>query len=353
MALSTAMIYGGSRLEAGLAVEAEDAVLRWLSDAAGFPTSAGGTFVSGGSIANLSALVAARGADKSAPDRRVIIAGASAHSSMAAAAHIMGCKLVTAAAADTHGRLDAAMLEQALAGLDPAEVVAVVATAGATNTGAFDDLHSVVEVCAAHGLWLHVDGAYGGAALLSPRTRPLLAGIERADSFIVDPHKMLYTPFDCAAIVYRDCTTARHALTQTADYLDPICDVENGNPSDLAVHLTRRVRGVPLWASVLAYGTDAYAAAVDHCVEITEYAAVRIAEEPALLLVIAPAFTVLLVRRLGWAEEDYAAWCEDALTRGVAMVMPTRHGGETVLRFCFVNPLTTREDVDVVLGDLA
>ena len=273
MALSAAMIYGGSRLEAGAAVEAEDAVLRWLADAAGFPESAGGTFVSGGSIANLSALVAARGGGEDAHRRRVIVAGASAHSSMAAAAHIMGCELVTAPAADAHGRLDGRVLEMALTGRDRADIVAVVATAGATNTGAFDDLAGVATVCAGHGLWLHVDGAYGGAALLSPRTRPLLDGIEGADSFIVDPHKMLYTPFDCAAVVYRDCTAARRSLTQTADYLDPICDVERGDPSDLAVHLTRRVRGVPLWASVLAYGTGAYAAAVDHCVEMAAYAA--------------------------------------------------------------------------------
>jgi L-2,4-diaminobutyrate decarboxylase len=353
MALSAAMIYGGSRLEAGLAVEAEDAVLRWLADAAGFPASAGGTFVSGGSIANLSALVAARGGDETARDRRFIVAGASAHSSMAAAARIMGCELVTAPAADAHGRLDGRVLDEALAALDPGEIVAVVATAGATNTGAFDDLAAVAGVCAARRLWLHVDGAYGGAALLSPRTRLLLDGIERADSFIVDPHKMLYTPFDCAAVLYRDSTAARRALTQTADYLDPVCNAERGDPSDLAVHLTRRVRGVPLWASVVAYGTDAYAAAVDHCVEVAEYAAERVAETPALELVIEPAFTVLLVRRPGWSADDYAAWCEDALSRGVAMVMPTRHAGETVLRFCFVNPQTTREDVDQVLSDLA
>jgi glutamate/tyrosine decarboxylase-like PLP-dependent enzyme len=352
MVLSAAMIYGGSRLEAGAAVEAEDAVLRWLADAAGFPPSAGGTFVSGGSIANLSALVAARG-DALATRRQTIVAGASAHSSMAAAAHIMGCELVTAPAADEHGRLTGPVLEAALSGRDPADVVAVVATAGATNTGAFDDLRSVADVCGAHGLWLHVDGAYGGAALLSPRTRPLLDGIERADSFIVDPHKMLYTPFDCAALLYRDCTSARRSLTQEADYLDPIGDSVTGNPSDLAVHLTRRVRGVPLWASVLAYGTDAYAAAVDHCVEVAGYAAECVAAAPALELAIEPAFTVLLVRRLGWSPADYAAWCADTLRRGVAMLMPTRHRGETVLRLCFVNPLTTREDVDLVLAELA
>jgi len=350
MALPAAMVFGGSLLEAGAAVEAEDAVLRWLADRAGFPASAGGTFVSGGSIASLSALVAARGERFAAARRQTIVAGASAHASMAAAARIMGCDLVTAPAADEHGRLTSRVLEAALTGLDPADVVAVVATAGATNSGAFDDLSGVAAVCAEHGLWMHVDGAYGGAALLSPRTRPLLDGIESADSFIVNPHKMLYAPFDCAAVLYRDAAAARCALTQEAEYLDPISG--HGNPSDLAIHLTRRARGLPLWASVLAYGTDAYAAAIDHCVDMAAYAAERVAEAPALELVIEPAFTVLLVRRLDWTADDYAAWCADALARGLAMVMPTRHNGETVLRFCFVNPLTTREDVDLVLADL-
>jgi L-2,4-diaminobutyrate decarboxylase len=352
MALSVAMIYGGSHLEGGRAVEAEDAVVRWLADSAGFPATAGGTFVSGGSIANLSALVAARGAGSHAHRRRVIVAGASAHSSMAAAAHIMGCELVTAPAADAHGRLDARVLERALDALDVREAVAVVATAGATNTGAFDDLAGVADVCVARDLWLHVDGAYGGAALLSPRTRSLLEGIERADSFIVDPHKMLYSTFDCAALIYRDCAAAQGALTQTADYLDAVCDAGACNPSDLAIHLTRRARGVPLWASVLAYGTDAYTAAVDRCVDMTAYAAERIAASPALELMLEPAFTVVVVRRLGWSARDYAAWSEDAMARGLAVVLPTRHTGETVLRMCFVNPLTTREDVDLVLADL-
>jgi len=355
MELSVAMIYAGSYLEGAAAVEAEDAVIRWLADAAGYPGAAGGTFVSGGSIANLSALVAARGGGPEAHRRHIVVAGASAHSSMAAAAHIMGCELVTAPAADAHGRLDARTLEQALAPLDSREVVAVVATAGATNTGSFDDLSAVAGVCAAHDLRLHVDGAYGGAALLSPRTRPLMEGIERADSFIVDPHKMLFSTFDCAALVYRDRRSACAALTQTADYLDVVCGTgdEPPNPSDLAIHLTRRARGVPVWASVLAYGTDAYAAAVDRCTDIAAYAAERIAASPVLEAAIEPAFTVILVRRRGWSADDYAAWSESALARGVGVVLPTRLAGETLLRFCFVNPLTTRDDVNLVLADLA
>ncbi len=352
MALAPAMIYAGTRLEGGSAVEAEEAVIRWLADLAGLPESAGGTFVSGGSIATVSALAAARGGGPEWRRRHLIVAGAAAHSSVAAAAHIMGCDLVTAPAADAHGRLDGAMLEHALEGLDPDDVVAVVATAGATNNGAFDDLAGVGDVCVARRLWLHVDAAYGGAALLSPRTRPLLEGIERADSFIVDPHKMLYSTFDCAAVVYRDRDAAGRALAQRADYLDAVCDDDMPNPSDLAIHLTRRARGVPLWASVLAYGTDAYAAAVDHCVDITAYAAGRIDALPELELVLEPSFTVVVLRRLGWSGQDYAAWSRRAMARGVGVVLPTKHAGEPCLRLCFVNPLTTREDVDLVLADL-
>jgi L-2,4-diaminobutyrate decarboxylase len=352
MALSPAMIFGGSRLEAGMVLDAEDAALRWLADAAGFPASAQGTFVSGGSIANLSALVAARGNRHAAPRRQVIVAGASAHSSMAAAARIMGCDLCAAPPADDHGRLTGATLAVALEGRDPEDVVAVVATAGATNNGAVDDLAGVAEVCVARGIWLHVDGAYGGAALLSSRTRPLFQGIERADSFIVNPHKWLYAPFDCAAVLYRDGAAARQALTQEADYLDAISDDAVGNPSDLAIHLTRRPRGVPLWASLMAYGTAAYAEAVDHCLDIAEYAAERILASLALELVLEPALSVMVFRRRGWTEADYETWSEAALRSGLGMITPTRHLGDMVLRFCFINPLTTRDDVDLVVDDL-
>jgi len=352
MALSPAMIFGGSRLEAGKALDAEEAALRWLADAAGFPATAQGTFVSGGSIANLSALVAARGERYAAPGRQVIIAGASAHASMAAAARIMGCDLCAAPPADDHGRLTGATLAAALDGRNAEDVVAVVATAGATNNGAVDDLAGVAEVCAAGGIWLHVDGAYGGAALLSPRTRPLFDGIERADSFIVNPHKWLYAPFDCAAVIYRDGAAARQAFTQEADYLDALSDDVLGNPSDLAVHLTRRVRGVPLWASLLAYGTAAYTEAVEQCLDTAAYAAERIAATPHLELVLEPALTVMMFRRRGWSEAQYEAWSVEVRRSGLGMVTPTRHLGEMVLRFCFINPLTTREDVDLVLADL-
>ena len=352
MALSAAMVFGGSRLEGAAAVDAEEAVIRWLADAAGLPETAGGTFVSGGSMGNLSALVAARGGRYASPRRQVVVTGRSAHSSLAAATRVLGCDLVVAEPADGHGRLDARVLRRALEGHDPDDVVAVVATAGATNNGAVDRLAEVAAVCAERGVWLHVDGAYGGAALLSPRLRGLLAGIEQADSFIVNPHKWLYLPFDCAAVVYRDERAARRALTQQAAYLDAIADEEAGNPSDLALHLTRRPRGLPLWASVLAYGTDAYARAIDGCCDTAAYAAGRVAQSRVLELVLEPSLSVVVFRRRGWSAADYEAWSEEALRSGLGMVTPTKHDGETVLRLCFINPLTTADDVDLVVADL-
>ena len=353
MALSAAMVYGGSRMEAGAAADAEDAVVRWLADVVGYPAGAGGTFVSGGSIATLSALVAARGDRVASARRQVIVGGASAHSSVAAAARIMGCEYLSAPPADAYGRLTGAAVEAALASVVGDDVVAVVATAGATNNGAVDDLSGVAAVCAERGLWLHVDAAYGGGALLSRRARHLFAGLERADSFIVDPHKWLYTPFDCAAVLYRDAAAARRALTQKADYLEWLHDESAGNPSDLAIHLTRRARGVPLWASLQAYGSEAYAQAVDSCFDLAEYAAQRVRQLPTLELVLDPALTVVLVRRHGWGEAQYGAWSARALQSGLAFVIPTKHASEIVLRLCFVNPLTTRADIDLILEDLA
>lgn len=352
MAVSAAGIYGGTRLEGGAAVAAEEAVLRWLADAAGLPASAGGTFVSGGSIANLSALVAARGDRQDAAHRQVVIVGASAHSSLAAAARIMGCDLTAAEPADEHGRLDGDTLAAAIAGIDSRDVVAVVATAGATNNGAVDDIARIAEVCEERGLWLHVDAAYGGGALLSPRTRDLFAGIERADSLTIDPHKWLFTPYDCAAVLYRERMVALRALAQQADYLDAVSDETGANPSDLAIHLTRRVRGLPVWVSLLAYGTAAYVEAVEACLDLARCAAEKIEAAAHLELAVQPALSIVLFRRVGWEASDYAAWSDAAIDSGLAMAIPTRHLGRPALRFCFVNPLTTVGDIDLLLASL-
>jgi L-2,4-diaminobutyrate decarboxylase len=351
-ALSAASVYGGSELEAGAVVAAERAAVRWLCDIVGYPQQAHGTFVSGGSMANLSALVAARHERVAAgrPMPSIIVAGAGAHASVAAAAAIMGCTLVQAGPRD--GALRAADLAPVLNELDADDVVAVVASAGATNSGTVDALDEVAAACASHRIWLHVDAAYGGAALLVPASRPVFEGIDRADSVTIDPHKWLFTPFDCAAVLYRDPQVARAAHRQTADYLESAQDVGTDNPADYAVHLTRRARGLPVWASVVANGTDAYRRAVESCLSTARYAAERIAASPVLELVAEPQLSVVLFRRRGWTPTAHQQWSHDARSHGLALVTPTSFGGETVLRFCFVNPRTAPLDVDLVLASV-
>ncbi|HEX9230421.1 MAG TPA: pyridoxal-dependent decarboxylase, partial [Jatrophihabitantaceae bacterium] len=217
------------------------------------------------------------------------------------------------------------------------------------NTGAVDDLAGVADVCHAHGLWLHVDAAYGGAALLSERTRPLFRGIEDADSVTIDPHKWLFTPFDCAAVIYRDPERARRAHTQVASYLDAVTGDEHDNPSDYAIHLSRRARGIPLWLSLLANGTASYREAVDRCLDVAEYAVRRIEASGHLEIVGTPALSVVLFRRVGWSAEQYRAWSAWAASSGFALVTPTELDGETVFRFCIVNPVTTDADIDLIV----
>ena len=350
VALSAAAVYGGSELEAGDVVAAERAAVRWLCDIFGYPESAHGVFVSGGSLANLSALVAARhgsvAQDGAIPS--VIVASASAHSSIQSAAAIMGCTVVQA------GRVDRPLsgdeLMDVLDTLDDRDVVAVVANAGATNTGAVDALDEIADCCEVLGIWLHVDAAYGGAALLVPGQEQTFDGIARADSITIDPHKWLFTPFDCAAVLYRDPLHARAAHRQSAAYLDAALDFDN--PSDYAAHLTRRARGLPMWFSLVANGTDAYVAAVERCIDVASYAAKQIESADHLELVTDPCLSVVLFRRHGWRAENYARWSADAQTRGLALVTPTTFDAEIVLRLCFVNPLTSVDDVDLVLDSL-
>jgi L-2,4-diaminobutyrate decarboxylase len=351
-ALSAASIYGGSELEAGVVVAAERVAIRWLCDIVGYPEQSHGVFVSGGSMANLSALVAARhgraGVDGGPPG--VIVASASAHSSIRAAASIMGCEVIAAGSPDRP--LSGDDLTLVLDSLDPRDVVAVVANAGATNTGAIDDLSEIGECCEVRGIWLHVDAAYGGAALLAPGRRTEFEGIQHADSITIDPHKWLFTPFDCAAVLYLDPAIARAAHQQRAVYLDAVENDDADNPADFAAHLSRRARGVPVWASLVANGTDAYVDAVEFCLAVADYAAKRIEASSQLELATEPHLSVVLFRRRGWTPEDYADWSAETQARGMALVTPTTFEGETVLRLCFVNPLTSTDDVDLVLNDL-
>ena len=237
---------------------------------------------------------------------------------------------------------------------EPATVVAVVATAGTTNAGIVDDLRGVAEVAQQHQLWFHVDGAYGGAGLLAPSVRPLFDGIEQADSFVVDPHKWLFAPFDCAALLYRDPQLARRVHTQDASYLDVIHEQpEEWNPTDYAYHLTRRARGLPLWFSLVVNGTDAYRDAVEATLALTREVAREIDLADQLTLLREPTLGVVLFRREGWDAADYDRWSGELLAEQTAFVTSTTWEGETVGRLVFLHPGTTLEMVREVLAATA
>jgi len=356
LVVGASSLFGGTWLEGAGSVYAENQALRWIADLAGLPAGAGGVFLSGGTAGNLSGLVAARHAWRAqsperATTRALIAVGASAHSSLASAARVMDADVLVAEG-DRNGRLTGEALERTLAANGDAPVFAVVATAGATNTGVIDDLAGIADVCAARGIWLHVDAAYGGAALAAPSKRRCFDGIERADSLVVDPHKWLFAPFDCAALLYRNPAIAIAAHTQHAAYLDAIHVEPAWNPSDLAFHLTRRARGLPFWFSLATHGTRRYADAIEDTLVLTRGAARAIEARPSLELVMEPELSVVLFRRLGWGPADYQAWSDRVLAEGLTFTVPTSWQGETLLRFCFVNPRTTLDDVALVLDTL-
>jgi aromatic-L-amino-acid/L-tryptophan decarboxylase len=367
MLISCASIQGISWLEAAGAIHAENQVLRMLADRAGLPASAGGCFVSGGSAANLSALAVARemakrrvpagtpgrvGQGRQARRWRALV-GADSHSSIHNTLRLLEMDALVAPSAD-HRLTGAAARAAIEADGDPGSLALVVATSGTTNAGIIDDLAGLAEVAREYGLWLHVDGAYGGAGLFAPSVRPAYAGIEHADSFVVDPHKWLFAPFDCAALLYRDPALARSVHTQNAGYLDVIHERPGEwNPTDYAYHLTRRARGLPLWFSLCVYGIRAYSAAIETAIALAQQAAEEISGRGYLELVREPSLSVVLFRRHGWGPEDYARWADALLQDQVAFLPPTTWEGETVARFAFLHPQTSMDLVRQILDRMA
>ena len=359
MVVSAASLQGCSWLEAAGAVMAENQALRTMADIAGMPQSAGGTFVSGGSAGNLSALVVAR--DTARAQRKAhgqplyplqVVVSDQAHSSIQNALNIVDMGAIVVPTAD--GRMTRNDLELGLAGQDLSNVVAIIATAGTTNAGIIDQLDAAADVAEKNGWWFHVDGAYGGAGMLDPEKRTMYQGIERVDSLVMDPHKWWFAPFDSAALLYQDPHLAKGVHTQDASYLDVIhtSDLTEFNPSDLAYHLTRRARGMALWFSLAVNGLDAYRDAVVAGNQMARYAAEQIKANPNLELIHEPDLSVVLFRRQGWTAENYDKWSTNLLDQQVAFVTSSSWRGETVGRLVFLHPGTTSAMVDEVLAEL-
>nr|WP_314840996.1 pyridoxal-dependent decarboxylase [uncultured Microbacterium sp.] len=358
LVVSASGLYGGSWLEGAGAVHAENEVLSFLAAEFGLPEGAGGVFVQGGTIGNLSALVAAREAAKARlleagaelPRRWKILCSVEAHSSNKSAAKVMDADVLLVPAGDD-GRLRADAVREALIEHGD-EICAVVATAGSTNFGIVDDIAGIAALKDDFEFWLHIDGAYGLTAMLAPEARPIFSGVERADSVIVDPHKWLFAPFDCCALIYRDPDSGRRAHTQHAEYLDTLTDAGDFSPSDYSIQLTRRPRGLPLWFSLATYGVTAYREAVSAGLSLTKRIAAEIEARPELSLVREPELSVVVFEREGWERADYDRWSDELLDSQRAFVVPSSHRGRPNTRFAILNPLTTFEDLTGILDTM-
>ncbi len=360
MVVACSGLNGTSWLESSGVVVAENQALTYLADLAGLPSGSGGAFVSGGSIGNLSSLTVGRDVGRARrpeidPHEVRFAISEDAHSSIGNALHVLDIATLSVKT-DDH-RFTREALEAALANdPHPENIIGVVATAGTTNAGIIDDLEGLGSFARENDLWFHIDGAYGGAAIFSPTHRHLFKGIRHADSFIVDPHKWLFAPLDCCALIYRNPTVARKVLAQQASYLDVLHEGTDENydwnPSDFGIHLSRRARGLPFWFSLVTNGTAAYESAVQCAIDLAQRTQELINESDYLEMVRPSSLSIVLFRRRGWSAERYNEWSHELLRRQIAFVTPTKWEGEAVGRIAFLHPNTSEALVREILESM-
>ncbi|MEK6155134.1 aminotransferase class V-fold PLP-dependent enzyme [Flavobacteriaceae bacterium 3-367] len=356
---SASSIHGAYWMEGAGGIFCENEAMSWLVSITGMPQGAFGVFTSGGTAANLSAMVTAREywrrEDRNKGEKGIIVTSAAAHSSIKAMAKVIDVDVVLV---ETEDLMTADHLQKTILTLAPEKrkrLFAVVATGGTTNAGIVDDLEGIARVCKEENLWFHVDAAYGGGALVADSVRHIFNGIEQADSITIDPHKWMFSPYDCGAIIYRNPDLAKEAHSQKGSYLDIFKDegAHGFNPAEYQIQLTRRVRGLPLWFSLAAHGTDQYKEAVECGIALANLAGSLITSHPDLELVRPPSLSCVLFRRKGWSPMDYTNWTYKNHKEGIALVTPTKWKRkdtfETVARFCFINPDTTEDDIRVIL----
>jgi glutamate/tyrosine decarboxylase-like PLP-dependent enzyme len=340
----------------------ENQAMKWLVSLTGMPEGAFGVFTSGGTAANLSAMVTAReNWRKDTANRNkkgLIITSVGAHSSIKAMAQVIDADLVLVDSNEEMTGEDLQMRINSLEASQRERLFAVVATGGTTNAGIIDDLEGIAQVCIREGLWYHVDAAYGGGALVADSVRHHFNGIEKADSITIDPHKWLFSPYDCGAILYKNPELAKEAHSQEGSYLDIFKDegADGFNPADYQIQLTRRLRGLPLWFSLATNGIDKYKWAVEKGISLAKLSGELIEQRPELELVRPPSLSCVLFKRKGWTPESYINWTYENHKEGIALVTPTKwrtkDGYETVIRFCFINPDTSQEDIELILDTL-
>jgi len=357
---SASSIHGSYWMEGAGGIFCENQAMKWLVSLTGLPDTAFGVFTSGGTAANLSALVTAREEwreqkPERARERALLITSSGAHSSIKSMAKVMDADVLLVRSNDEF--LSGTALGEALEELsdkDRERLFAIVATGGTTNAGIIDDLEGVAKICETEKIWFHVDCAYGGGALAADSVRHLFNGIEKADSITIDPHKWLFSPYDCGAVIYKNLELAKKAHSQKGAYLDIFKDegAQGFNPADYQIQLTRRLRGMPLWFSLAMHGTNKYKEAIERGIELANIAASKVDANDLLELVRPASLSVVLFKRKGWTAEDYRDWTYRNHRSGFALVTPSLWKEESVVRFCFINPDTTEDDIDQILATL-
>ena len=352
-------------MESPAATQIELDVIDWFRGWLGMPEGTAGLLVSGGSAANLTALLVAREAAGGPSEDSVVYVSDQGHSSLARTARAMGLRphQIRVLPTDDHWRLQPQTVTAAAdadrrAGRVP---IAVCASAGSTSTGAVDPLPGLADVCAAEGLWLHVDAAYGGFAALTPKGRALLTGIERADSVTIDPHKWLFQPFECGGVLIRDGGRLARTFAIHPDYLDSTETHARGevNLDEWGLQVSRGFHALKVWMSVQAFGLAAFRAAIARNMELAAYAE-ELVQAHATLTLMAPASLGIVCFRREWPGCDEAETerrgiaLADALERsGDAFVSTTRLAGRHAIRLCILNPTSGEEHVRLVIEHFA
>jgi aromatic-L-amino-acid decarboxylase len=339
------------------ASEVERQATRWVAELVGYPAGSG-TFTSGGTVSNLTALTAAR--ERAAPGSRTsgldglrlaVYASEEAHYSVKRAVEILGLGAASLRLVplDARHRLQPDALAQAIdadvaAGTTP---VAVVASAGTTLTGAIDPLEAIAEICALRGVWLHVDGAYGLPAASTPSHRDRFAGLERADSVAIDAHKWLYLPKACSVVLVRDPRTLAGAFAHDEPYMPH--EEEELHSADLGLEYSRPFRALKLWLAFRVHGAEAFRRAIARNLELARLLADEVRRHPDLELALEPELSIVPFRHVGAGVADLDAHNlrlgEALLHDGRVYLAPAVIDGHAYLRPCVVNYRTTEEDV--------
>ena len=347
--------YTGQAHTAPGLVAIERDVLRWMTDLFSLPASAVGSLTSGGSLATLSALVTARTAQLSGElSKATLYVTSQTHHAVAKAARLAGfpATAVRTVPVDHRLRMDPAALQSTVrhdreAGLRP---FCVVATAGTTNTGAIDPLVEIADVAAAEDLWFHVDAAYGGFFILTDRGRSRLAGIERADSLVLDPHKTLFLPFGTGAVLVRDGEHLRRAHTVgPAAYLQDGLDLGLPDFCDYGPELTRPARGLRIWLPLQLHGVQAFRSALDEKLDLAQLAYRELVDDPNLELLDPPELSTVTYRVAGpdprWTDAATTELLRRVNAEQRVVLSSTRIGGHTIGRLTVLNHRTDRERV--------